>query len=108
MANPRTTPVKPVKENVYTIFQIPFLLSAIAGVVPFSIPTYMKDKLFKSSMISSVWCLVLCTILAVNYHFATVQSMTQEETTKTSKLYKNRYFLVHFIVKKIWIDNYHT
>uniref|UniRef100_A0A336MD31 Gustatory receptor n=1 Tax=Culicoides sonorensis TaxID=179676 RepID=A0A336MD31_CULSO len=86
MANPRTTPVKPVKENIYTIFQIPFILSAITGVMPFSISTYMKEKLFKSSMINNVWCFVLCAILAVNYHFATVQSMTQEEVTKTSNL----------------------
>lgn len=85
MANPRTTPVKPVKENVYTIFKIPFLLSAITAVVPFSIPFYMKEKLFKTAMISNVWCLVWCVILTVNYHFATVQSMTQEEVTKTSK-----------------------
>lgn len=91
MANPRDTPVKPVKETVYSMFKIPFYLSAITGVMPFSIPAYAKDKIFKPSWAGSVWGIINIINLTVNYHFATVINMSTEEITKSSK---NHFFLV--------------
>lgn len=90
MANPRDTPVKPVKETVYTMFKIPFYLSAITGVIPFSIPGYAKDKIFKASWAGNIWSVLNIINLAVNYHFATVTNMSKDEITKSSK---NHFFL---------------
>lgn len=81
MTDPTKKPVeKPQKENIYTAFTLPFYISAIIGLLPFSIPSFMREKKLKTSWVGNIWCILNMINLATHYHFAISQNYSEDES----------------------------
>lgn len=82
-------PEKPAKETIYTAFNLPFLISTIIGLLPFSLPTYYREKKLKTSWISNFWCVFSMINLAAHYHFALSTNYSEEENSASKSSKKN-------------------
>lgn len=77
-----TSPRNP-KTSIYEALKLLFYVSALIGILPYSIPTYFRSKRFKLSWIACVWCVFNTLNLAVHYHYSMAGNFTKEVSTGT-------------------------
>lgn len=78
---------KPPKQTIITAFSPSFYVCTVIGILPFSIPTYFKEKKLQISWLANAWCVLNMINLSVNYHFAIGANYSEDEnsTPKSSK-----------------------
>lgn len=57
-------------QSIFKSLTVLFLVSSYAGIIPFSIKHFVRDRVFRSSWTATGWCLLIVTTNTVLYHFA--------------------------------------
>lgn len=70
--------------NLFTSISVLFYLSKFTGLITYSLSDYYNEKVFRKSLIGTVWSLISLVHYVVEYHYATV-AFTLTSTSEVGK-----------------------